>query len=95
VRIEAAVIEEGCNLFSEREVEPDIRIRGMTIADAMEALRMHKNAVLGIGKRPGLPERAALPAEVVAALKKRLKSFAAWQDHEAGREGVAPSQGRG
>lgn len=82
VRIEAAVIEEGCNLFSEREVEPDIRIEGMTAADAMEALRMHKHNVRGIGKRPGLPERAASPAEIAKALKKRLTSFIAWQEQQ-------------
>jgi hypothetical protein len=74
-RMEAAVVENGCNLFSEPEVEPDVRIEGMTIADAMEALRMHKHSVRRLGGKPGLPPRVASNEEIVKALKKRLRSF--------------------
>lgn len=75
LRMQAAMVENGCNLFSEPEFEPDVTIRDITIADVMEALRMHKHSVLGLGGRPGLPPRAASTAEVVAALRKPLKSF--------------------
>jgi hypothetical protein len=88
-RIQAAMAENGCNLFSDPEVEPDLTLRGMTIADAMEALRMHKHSVLGLGKRPGLPPRVASGAEIVEALKKRLKSFEAPQERKRRSGGAA------
>ena len=79
-------VENGCNLFSDPEFEPDVTIRDITIADVMEALRMHKHSVLGLGGRPGLPPRAASTAEVVAALRKRLKSFIPWWEAQQKRE---------
>ena len=88
VRIEAALVEAGCNLFSEPEFEPDLAISGMTAMDALQLLHMHKHAVRGIGKAPGGPKIAvASNSEIIAALEKRLKSMDAWLKH-GGREAL-------
>ena len=83
LRIEAALVEEGCNLFSEREVEHDIRIEGMTVWDAMQLLHMHKHQVRGIGGRPGLPpDPLASDDEVVKALARSLRLMGVNCDEE-------------
>ena len=63
-RLEAALLDAACNPFSDREVEPDLAIRDMTAMDALQLLHMHKHAVRGIGKRPGLPEHVPSWEEV-------------------------------
>lgn len=75
VRLEAALVEAGCNFLEPPEVEPDLTITGMTVADALQLLNMHKHQVRGIGKRPGLPQRMASDAEVRKALARSLRAF--------------------
>jgi len=53
VRIELALLENGANLFSRAERPPEVPIRGMTAAQAIHVLHMHKKEVRGIGKAPG------------------------------------------
>jgi hypothetical protein len=88
VRIEAALIEAGCNLFSEQEFEPDLAISGMTAMDALQLLYMHKHKVRGIGGRPGRREDAPGNDEIAKALEKRLRSFTAALDRPPDRNAV-------
>ena len=87
LRLDAAIVENGANVFSEREVDPDIEIRGMTIEHVMQAIHMHKHAVRGLGKAPGLPPSNPSAKEVADALAKRLKSFIPWWEAQQKREG--------
>jgi hypothetical protein len=65
VQLEFGLVEAACNLFSAgSEADPEDRrpvevgpIREMTAAHAIHLLHMHKHAVRGIGKRPGLRAR--------------------------------------
>ena len=82
VRIEAALVENACNLFSTPEHVPDIAIEGMTAWEALQLLHMHKHAVRGIGGRPGLEQRSPGNDEIARALEKRLKSFNASLDRQ-------------
>lgn len=82
MRIEAALIEAGCNLHSELEFEPDIAIEGMTVWHAMQLLYMHRHQVRGIGGRPGLPSRPATDREVELALRRSLRKFGVKIDEE-------------
>lgn len=53
-RLEAALVETAGNLFSEPEEPPEIAISGMTAAQALQLLNMHKHSVAGLGNAPGL-----------------------------------------
>ncbi len=53
MRIEAALIERGCNIFSSLDEMPLSPIPTMSAADAIHLLHMHKNIAHGIGGRPG------------------------------------------
>jgi hypothetical protein len=74
-RLEAALVEAGCNLGSDLEVEPDLTITGMSLHDAMQLLHMHKHQVRGLGKRPGGAPRVASDEEVRKALARSLWAF--------------------
>ena len=55
-RIEIALLERGCNLFSDpEEIGPidDQPIAAMTVAEAIHLLHMHKHQVHALGKPPG------------------------------------------
>ena len=71
-RIECALIEAGCNLFSPGLPAALPPIRGMTFDQAVRLLHMHKHAVRGLGKRPGLPPREADIEEVRATILHRI-----------------------
>ncbi len=71
-RIECALIEAGCNLFSPGLPDALPPIRGMTFDQAVRLLHMHKHAVRGLGKRPGLPPREADIEEVRATILHRI-----------------------
>lgn len=53
-RIEIALLDNACNLFSASELPPEAPLAGMDVAQAIRVLHMHKNAVKGLGKAPGL-----------------------------------------
>ena len=53
-RIEAALVEAGCNIFSELEPADCGPIREMTAEQALHLLHMHKHQVHGAGGKPGL-----------------------------------------
>ena len=74
-RLEAALVEAGCNLFSPDEFALDSPIAAMTAEQAIHLLHMHKHQVLGLGRRPGAPRKAAGNAEIARALERRLRTF--------------------
>lgn len=53
-RIEIALVENGCNLFSSPELPPAMKITGMTADHAIHLLHMHKREAKGIGGAPGV-----------------------------------------
>jgi hypothetical protein len=63
-RLELALIENACNLFSSPELPPAAPMPDMNAGMAIHLLHMHKRQARGIGKRPGLPEREASWEEV-------------------------------
>ena len=75
-RLEAALVEAGCNLFSPDEApldEPrDMVLTQMRADQAIHLLHMHKHAVHGLGKAPGGPRLVATDREVADALEKRV-----------------------
>jgi hypothetical protein len=75
-RIELALIENGCNLFSSPECPPAAPMPDMKTADAIHLLHMHKHQVKGIGRRPGLPEREPTFEEVGAWFTRALEALA-------------------
>ena len=74
-RIEAALIEAGCNLFSPELPDDLPPIRGMTFDNAIRLLHMHKHAARGLGSRPGLPPREPDIEEIRATIVHRLAVF--------------------
>ena len=74
-RIEAALIEAGCNLFSPELPDDLPPIRGMTFDNAIHLLHMHKHAARGLGSRPGLPPREPDIEEIRATIVHRLGVF--------------------
>lgn len=75
-RIEGALIEAGCNLFSSTEPAPESPLPPMTVGEAIHLLHMHKNGVVGIGKAPGVRWRP--PPQLDEATRTRIMArFAA------------------
>ena len=74
-RIECALIEAGCDLFSPEQPDDLPPIRGMTFDHAIHLLHMHKHAARGLGKRPGLPPREVDIEELRAELIRRLAIY--------------------
>lgn len=56
-RIEAALVENCCNLFSTPEVPPEAPMPPMSVDQAIHLLHMHKHQVHGLGKAPGKSRR--------------------------------------
>lgn len=84
-RIEIALVETGCNLFSPAEVPPEVAISGMTAEQALHVLHMHKQRVHGIGGTPGrapLPPTMNDPA-IRASIKRKIAAIRA-------ARGIAP-----
>lgn len=63
-RLELALVENACNLFSAPELPPAAPMPDMSAAQAIHLLHMHKRQARGLGKRPGRPEREPTWAEV-------------------------------
>ena len=84
-QLEFALIEAGCNPLSGAGLSGVAPLTGMTFAQALHLLHMHKHAARGLGKRPGLPPRAddieAVRAELirrVAIHERKAALDAAW-----------------
>jgi hypothetical protein len=74
-RLEAGLVEAGCNYLSGEAPLPEVTVSAITAAEALHLLHMHKHQVLGLGKRPGGAPAKASNAEIIAALRKRLRQF--------------------
>lgn len=77
VRIEAALVERGCNLFSDPAAPGHNPISEMTAAQAIHLLHMHKNLVHGAGMAPGHPARhVPRPlSELKPGILRKLEAF--------------------
>lgn len=71
-RLEAGLLEAGANLFSNEEPVAPAPLTGMTVAQAIHLLHMHKHEVRGVGGRPG--QRARWPDidEVRASILRKM-----------------------
>ena len=77
-RIEIALLERGCNLFSDPEdIAPieDHPIAAMTVAEAIHLLHMHKHQVHGAGKAPGQTRPPRRMIEVQDELSRRAEAI--------------------
>jgi hypothetical protein len=90
VRLELALLENGANLFSRADLPPDVPITGMTAAQAIHVLHMHKKEARGIGKAPGVRWAAAADARAACA-----GDHAQVFDRGGGRERGRAGQGAG
>lgn len=74
-RIEMALVENGCNLFSAPEPPPEAPIPPMSVDQAIHLLHMHKHQVHGLGKRPGLTGRRPTLAEVAPSILRKVEAI--------------------
>lgn len=72
LRLEMALIENGKNLFSGRDLPPEAPMPQMRVADAIHLLHMHKREVRGVGGRPGLIARDPDIEEVRAQVLRKV-----------------------
>ena len=89
MRIEAALIERGCNIFSSMDDVPLNPIPTMTVAEAIHLLHMHKNIARGIDGQPGKSWRRPPRTldEMRGSILRKLEAFDSWQaTTEAERE---------
>lgn len=75
VRIETALVEHAGNMFSPREIAPDCAMPPMTVAEAIQLLRLHHARLIGVGKRPGAERRPPDLARVRASILRKLERF--------------------
>ncbi len=73
--LETELVLAGCNLFSDHQPAVPSQLSGMTAAEAVHLLHMHKFKVHGIGKGPHPQLRSPLP-EATARLRKVLVAVA-------------------
>ena len=71
-QLECGLIDAGANLFSGTGLAEVAPLREMTVSHAIHLLHMHKHAVRGLGKRPGLPAREPGIEEVRAEIVRRI-----------------------
>ena len=88
-QLEFALIEAGCNPLSGAGLSQVAPLTGMTFAQALQLLHMHKHAARGLGKRPGLPPRADDIEAVRAELIRRL----AIHERKAALDAARPGSG--
>lgn len=75
-RIEMALVEHGCNLFSGIELPPEGPMGPMSVEQAIHLLHMHKHAARGIGKAPGVGwRRRKTLDEVKDSILRKLDAF--------------------
>jgi hypothetical protein len=92
-RIEFALIEAGCNIFSPREQPPEVDLGPMRVADAIQVLQMHKHQVHGLGGAPGRwrpvskAEIEATRARILHLLDKEERATARRKARAGGAEG--------
>lgn len=75
MRIEIALVEQGCNLFSDPELAADTPLGPMSLDQAIHILHMHKNEVRGIGRRPGRWRRPRTLDEVRDSILRKLQAI--------------------
>jgi hypothetical protein len=75
-RIEAALVENGENLFSTSELPPEAPMPPMSVEQAIHILHMHKNEAREIGGRPGRWRRPRALDEVRPSILRKLKAVA-------------------
>ncbi|MBT2188146.1 hypothetical protein [Sphingobium nicotianae] len=83
IRIEAALVEAACNLFSSPAHPPEVPVPEMTAAHAIQLLHMHKHQVRAMGKRPGLPPHRPGLDEVRASILRKIEAI---ERHEKRQE---------
>ncbi|MCW3847026.1 hypothetical protein OF829_07220 [Sphingomonas sp. LB-2] len=78
LRIEAGLLAQADgNPFSDREVDPEVAMPPMTVAQALQLLHMHKREVRGIGGRPGVSGPPPSFEAVKPGILRKLERFQA------------------
>jgi hypothetical protein len=74
-RLEFALLEHACNMFSAPEVMPDAPMPPMRVDEAMQLLYMHRHQVHGIGGRPGLVAMPPTFEEVRPGILRKVEAI--------------------
>lgn len=77
MRLEAALLEAGCNLFSPERLAPPAKLPPVSVAEAIQLLQMHKHQVHGLGRPPGRRPRPRLLEEVKPRILRKFEAFEA------------------
>ena len=75
LRIETGLVEHAGNMFSTRELPPDIALPPMTVEQAIHLLHMHKNEVRDMGRRPGKLRRPPSLEELRPGILRKLEAI--------------------
>jgi hypothetical protein len=75
VRLEAALIETACNLFSAPDQPPEVAMPQVRFQDAMMLLAMRRKAASGFGRPPGRQRRRVTPEELRDRIVRKLKAI--------------------
>lgn len=74
-RIEAALVENCCNLFSAPEHPPEIDMGPITVEQAIRIVQLHRNEVHGVGRKAGRWRRPRALDEVKASILRKLEAI--------------------
>ena len=86
-RLEMAMVEAACDSLSDKEYGANRPIPKMTVEQAMNVLRAHRNAVEGDGQRgPGAHRRRRSLDEVRDSIAKKIAAIEAAAKAEPGKD---------
>jgi hypothetical protein len=74
-RVELALVENGCNLFSSTELPPDVPMPPMTVDQALQLLRLHQSQVRSAGRAPGRRPRSKTFEELRPGIVRKLEAI--------------------
>jgi hypothetical protein len=90
VRLEAGLLEHGCNLFSGEDLSGELMpLAPMTVEQALQLLHMHKQRVHGLGKAPGKrwrPPPSLDDPAIRESILRKLETFERVRQAELGED---------
>ncbi|RYD66583.1 MAG: hypothetical protein EOP58_05135 [Sphingomonadales bacterium] len=89
MRLEGALVENAANLFSPREVAPDMEMPTIGFDQAIQLLGLHQRRLRGLGKWPGRTPRDVPFNEVEASILRKIEAIERHDAAEAARDVAA------
>ena len=72
-RVEMALLENGCNLFSSTDLPPECPMPAMSVDQALQLLRLHRSQMRAEGRAPGRRPRTRTFDEVRPAIARKIE----------------------